>query len=92
MGFPSQEYCRGLPFPSPGIFQVQGSNPSLLHWQADSLPLSHQGSPHSDAYLEEKWKRDRVDDGHLEGQFIFSAPLPSHVEPGISPKSHILNL
>ena len=25
----------------------QGSNPYLLHWQADSLPLSHQGSPSS---------------------------------------------
>ena len=23
----------------------QGSNPSLLHWLVDSLPLSHQGSP-----------------------------------------------
>ena len=23
----------------------QGSNPCLLHWQASSLPLSHQGSP-----------------------------------------------
>ena len=22
-----------------------GSNPCLLHWQADALPLSHQGSP-----------------------------------------------
>ena len=28
-----------------GIFQTQGSNLHLLHWQADSLPLSHQGSP-----------------------------------------------
>ena len=28
-----------------GIFQTQGLNPCLLHWQADSLPLSHQGSP-----------------------------------------------
>jgi len=28
-----------------GIFQDQGSNPRLLHWQVDSLPLSHQGSP-----------------------------------------------
>ena len=28
-----------------GIFLTQGSNPCLLHWQADSLPLSHQGSP-----------------------------------------------
>jgi len=26
-------------------FLTQGSNPSLLHWQADSLPLSHRGSP-----------------------------------------------
>ena len=28
-----------------GIFPVQGSNLHLLHWQADSLALSHQGSP-----------------------------------------------
>ena len=28
-----------------GIFPGQGSNPRLLHWQADSLPLSHRGSP-----------------------------------------------
>ena len=26
----------------------QGSNPCLLHWQVDSLPLSHQGSPESE--------------------------------------------
>ena len=26
-----------------GIFLDQGSNPCLLHWQVDSLPLSHQG-------------------------------------------------
>ena len=28
-----------------GIFPDQGSNPDLLHWQVDSLPLSHYGSP-----------------------------------------------
>ena len=28
-----------------GIFLAQGSNSCLLHWQAESLPLSHQGSP-----------------------------------------------
>ena len=27
------------------IFPNQGSNLCLLRWQADSLPLSHQGSP-----------------------------------------------
>ena len=28
-----------------GIFPEQGSNPCPLHWQADSQPLRHQGSP-----------------------------------------------
>ena len=28
-----------------GTFPDQGSNLCLLHWQVDSLPLSHQGSP-----------------------------------------------
>ena len=28
-----------------GIFPDQGSNPDPLHWQADSQPLRHQGSP-----------------------------------------------
>ena len=28
-----------------GIFPDQGSNPRPLHWQADSQPLCHQGSP-----------------------------------------------
>ena len=30
-----------------GIFPAQGSNPCPLHWQADSQPLHHQGSPQS---------------------------------------------
>ena len=37
--------CHGL---LQGIFPTQGLNPCLLHhlhWQADSLPLSHLGSP-----------------------------------------------
>ena len=28
-----------------GIFPTQGSNPHLLHWEADSLPQSYLGSP-----------------------------------------------
>ena len=27
------------------LFLTQGSNPCVLPWQADSLPLSHLGSP-----------------------------------------------
>ena len=35
----------GCHFLLQGIFVVQGSNLHFLHWQADSLPLSHEGSP-----------------------------------------------
>ena len=47
-GFSRQEYWSRLPFsfkenlPDPGI---QFVSPCLLHWQADSLPLSHLESP-----------------------------------------------
>ena len=41
--FPRQEYWSGLPFG--GLFPIQESNPRLLHQQADSLLLSHLGSP-----------------------------------------------
>ena len=43
MGLPSQEYWSGLPFPPPGDLPTQGSYPCLLHWQEDSLLLSHLG-------------------------------------------------
>ena len=45
MGFSRQEYWNGLPFPSPGIFLNQGSNPGLLHCRWILYCLSHQGSP-----------------------------------------------
>ena len=35
----------GCHFLLQGIFPTQGLNPYLLHWQADSLPLSHPRSP-----------------------------------------------
>ena len=34
-----------------GILPDQGSNPCPLHWQADSQPLRHQGSPSDDFYF-----------------------------------------
>ena len=33
-----------------GIFPDQGSDPCPLHWQADSQPLRHQGSPWASAF------------------------------------------
>ena len=38
-----------------GILLDQGSNPCLLHWQADSLPLSHQGSCLQRGLLKKQW-------------------------------------
>ena len=35
-----------------GIFPDQGSNPCPLHWQVDSQPLCHQGSPRRRFYWE----------------------------------------
>ena len=35
----------GCHFLLQGFFPTQGLNPCLLHWQADSLPLSHLQSP-----------------------------------------------
>ena len=46
MGFSRQECRGGLPFPPPGDLPNPGWNVPLLHWQADSLPLCHSGSPY----------------------------------------------
>ena len=51
--FPGKNTRVGCHFLFQGIFQTQGSNPHLLNWQADSLPLSLQGrrfSPRNTVY------------------------------------------
>ena len=45
MGFPRQEYCSGLPFPSPGDLSDRGIKPRPPAWQADSLPSEKPGKP-----------------------------------------------
>ena len=48
MGFSWQEYWSGHLLLLQGIFLTQNSNPHLLyllHWQSDSLPPCHLGSP-----------------------------------------------
>ena len=47
MEFSRQEYWSGLPLPIPGDLPYPGINLCLLHWQADSIPLCHLGSPTS---------------------------------------------
>jgi len=47
LGFLRQEYKSGLSFPSPGDLPNPRIKPMYPAWQADSLPLSHQGSQFS---------------------------------------------
>ena len=53
MGFSRQEYWSGLPFPYPRGLPTQGVNTGLLHWQSDSLPLSHQRCSYKKLYQNE---------------------------------------
>ena len=48
VGFPRQEYCTRLPFPSPGDPPDPGIEPASSALQADSLLLSCQGKPGMD--------------------------------------------
>ena len=45
MGFPGKSTGVGCHSLLQAIFLTQRSNPRLLHWQKDSLALSHVGSP-----------------------------------------------
>ena len=45
VGFPRQESWSGLPCSSPGALPTLGIDPASPALQADSLPLSHLGSP-----------------------------------------------
>jgi len=45
MGFSRQEYWSGLPRPPPGDLPDPGIKPVSPALQADSLQLSHWGSP-----------------------------------------------
>ena len=47
MGFPRQEYWSGFWFPSSGDCPSPGIEPMSPAWQADSLLLSHLGSPNA---------------------------------------------
>ena len=56
MGFSRQEYWSGLPFPSPGIFLTQESNPGLLHCRQILYQLSYEGTPRIDRWYQNQAK------------------------------------
>jgi len=45
MGLSRQEYCSGLPFPSPGDLPYPGIKLRSPAFQADSLPTQPPGKP-----------------------------------------------
>ena len=45
MGFSRQEYCRGLPFPSPGDLPVPGIEPGSPALETDALTSEPPGKP-----------------------------------------------
>ena len=51
MGFPGKNTKMDSHSLLQGIFPTQGLNLCLLHWQADSLPLSYLRSPTHIRYL-----------------------------------------
>ena len=51
MGFSRQENWSQLPCPLPGNLPDPGIKPPSPSLQADSLPLSHRGSPYADIYI-----------------------------------------
>ena len=58
MGFSRQDYWSGLPHPPPGDIPDSGIELTSLALQADSLLLSHQGSPDpAVSNLNQTWER-----------------------------------
>ena len=48
--FPGKNTGLGCHFFLQGVFPIQGLNFSLLHWQADSLPLSTREAPNDTVF------------------------------------------
>jgi len=57
--FSRQKYWGGLPFPSPGIFPTQRSNPCLLHLQVDYFTAEPPGKP---CFIDKQWQKKRMGD------------------------------
>ena len=78
MGFSRQEYWNGLPFPPPRDFLHPGIKPASPAWQANSLPLSHLGSP-SLTGSANRFNYYTLYDSYLEGFKNLSALVPPHI-------------
>ena len=78
MGFLRQEYWRELPFPPPVDFPNSGIEFTSPSWQADSLPLSHQGSP----YFYIVFLKIKVEKAMAPHSSTLASKIPCTEEPG----------
>ena len=75
--FPGKYTGVGCLFLLQGIFLTQGLNwylRCLLHWQADSLPLCHLGSPHNRKLLSHKSGRQKSEIIIINWNKVLSGP------------------
>ena len=76
VGFPRQEYGNGLPFPCPGDLPDPGIESESPAWQADSLSLSHPGSPKKPTYLNFNLGLHSVNSQEMSGHSPVSLKFP----------------
>ena len=88
IGFPTQEYWSGLPFPSPvEIFPTQELIQHLLyllHWQVDSLLLCPLGMPISKE-ISNDLSKNRKDPAEM-GSLVNSGKNPKDVTEFVTGK------
>ena len=73
--FPGKNTGVGCHFLLQGIFLTQGMNLGLLHWQVDSLPVSHHGNPYQEFHNHVKYIPAYL--RKAPGKVL---PFPSHQE------------
>ena len=75
MEFHSQDYWSGLPCSSPGDLPNPGTEPTSPELQADSLPLTSSGEPHTSHHMERE--REHFHRGEKEaGRDLINKFLP----------------
>ena len=83
MGFSRQEYCSGLPFPSPGDLHDPGIEPTTLKspaLQADSLPT------------ETSWKAKKINYPSILKKLLFWKKMEIQREKQVSYRLHSASL
>ena len=87
-GFSRQEYWSGLPFPSPGNFPTQGSNPGLPHCRQTLYRLSHQWSQDVVQFSSVHFSCSVVSDSLQPYESQHARPPCPSPTPGVHADSH----